>query len=200
MTTDFVLVDYENVQPKDLALLRGESYKVKLFLGASQAKIPVALAEAIQPLGGNAEYVVLESSGCNALDFHIAYYVGVLSTQDPAARFHIVSKDTGFDPLIKHLKATGVRAQRISSIATITPVSRTDPSVRDAQFRTAVTHLTKLKLAKPRTVKTLRSTLHALFKSSLSEEQLSELVVVLCERGVAKLDGVKVSYETSSKP
>jgi hypothetical protein len=61
--------DYENVQPKELALLRGGHFKVKLFLGASQAKIPVALAAALHALGTNAEYVLLESRGPNALDF-----------------------------------------------------------------------------------------------------------------------------------
>ena len=33
MTTHFVLIDYENVQPKELALLRGGPFKVKLFSG-----------------------------------------------------------------------------------------------------------------------------------------------------------------------
>ena len=38
MTTNFVLIDYENVQPMELALLRGGTFKVKLFLGANQAR------------------------------------------------------------------------------------------------------------------------------------------------------------------
>ena len=108
MRTNYVLIDYENVQPSDLAMLRDGPFKVKVFLGANQAKIPVALAAALQGLGANAEYVLLASSGSNALDFHIAYYVGILSAQDSSAFFHIISKDTGFDPLIKHLKAKGV--------------------------------------------------------------------------------------------
>ena len=105
--TNYVLIDYENVQPTDLALLRDAPVKVKVFLGANQAKIPVALAAALQGLGANAEYVLLESSGSNALDFHIAYYIGLLSAQEATAFFHIISKDTGFDPLVKHLKDQG---------------------------------------------------------------------------------------------
>ena len=87
--TNYVLVDYENVQTTDLAMLRDGPCKVKVFLGANQAKIPVALAAALQELGANAEYVLLQSSGSNALDFHIAYYIGVLSAQEPSASFHI---------------------------------------------------------------------------------------------------------------
>ena len=86
---NFVLVDFENVQPKDLGLLKDGSFKVKLFLGPNQSKVPVALASALQSLGSNAEYVILETAGKNALDFHIAYYIGALSTENPSALFHI---------------------------------------------------------------------------------------------------------------
>ena len=49
-------------------------------------------------LGPRSSYVRLEASGSNALDFHIAYYLGNLVISDPTAYFHIISKDTGFDP------------------------------------------------------------------------------------------------------
>lgn len=200
MTTNFVLIDYENVQPTELALLRGGSFKVKLFLGASQAKIPVALAAALHALGTNAEYVLLESAGSNALDFHIAYYIGVLSAQDPVARFHIISKDTGFDPLIKHLKLRGVIAQRLPSITSIPSVKPVLPSVSDDQLQSAIAHLSKLKAARPRTQRTLLSTLHALFKKELSEEQLSALFAALCKRDVVKVDGTRIAYDMPSGP
>ena len=196
--TNYVLIDYENVQPSDLAMLRDGPFKVKVFLGASQAKIPVALAAALQGLGANAEYVLLESSGSNALDFHIAYYVGILSAQDPAAFFHVISKDTGFDPLIKHLKAKGVFAQRSASISTVPYFKPTVPSTSDAQVELVVAHLAKLKAAKPRAEKTLLSTLHALFKKELSEHQLTALFALLRKRGIVKVDGTKVSYELQS--
>lgn len=97
LRTNFVLVDFENVQPKDLGLLKDGPFRVKIFLGPNQSKVPVALASALQLLGSNAGYVVLETAGTNALDFHIAYYIGILSSEDPTAFFHIISKDTGFD-------------------------------------------------------------------------------------------------------
>ena len=199
MTNNFVLIDYENVQPSELALLRDSPFKIKLFLGANQAKIPVALAAALHALGPNAEYVLLEASGSNALDFHIAYYIGVLSVQDPGAQFHIISKDTGFDPLIKHLRLRGVIAQRFPSIAGIPPVKTLTPA-GDNHLQVAVAHLSRLKAAKPRTEKTLRGTLHALFKKQLSEEQLSALLTALCERGAIKVDSSKVTYDVPSEP
>jgi hypothetical protein len=104
LKTNVILIDFENVQPKDLAQLRGRPFKTKVFCGANQTKVPFDLAAELQPLGPDAEYIKIQGTGPNALDFHIAYYIGRLSTEIPGATFHIVSKDKGFDPLIKHLK------------------------------------------------------------------------------------------------
>lgn len=200
MRTNFVLVDYENVQPKDLCLLKDGPFKVRMFLGPNQAKIPVALAAALQSLGSNAEYVVLETAGKNALDFHIAYYIGVLSSEDPTAYFHIISKDSGFDPLIKHLKGRKVSAQRSACIADIPYFKPKLPEAPEAQIQAVVADLIRRKASRPRTQKTLLSTLHALFRKELSEQQLSQLFASLCSRGVVRIDGTKVSYELPVEP
>ena len=200
MRTNFVLVDFENIQPKDFGLLKDGPFKVRVFLGPNQSKIPVALAATLQSFGANAEYVVSETAGKNALDFHIAYYIGVLSTQDPTAYFHIISKDAGFDPLLKHLKAKKIFAQRSTSIADIPFFKPTLPATAEAQIELVVADLIRRKAAKPRTQKTLLSTLHALFKKELSQQELSPLFSSLCSRGVVKVDGAKVSYELPIEP
>lgn len=158
------------------------------------------LATALQSLGSNAEYVVLETAGNNALDFHIAYYIGVLSSEDPTAYFHIISKDSGFDPLIKHLKGKKVFAQRSTCIADIPYFKPALPGTPQAQIEVVVADLMRRKASKPRTQKTLLSTLHALFKKELSEQQLSQLFASLCSRGVVKVDGTKVSYALPVEP
>ena len=195
MRTNFILVDFENVQPKDFCLLKDGPFKVKLFLGPNQAKIPLALASSLQSLGSNAEYVVLEAAGNNALDFHIAYYFGVLSAEDPSAYFHVISKDSGFDPLIRHLKGKKVFAQRSPCIADIPYFKPALQAAPDAQIEIAVADLVRRGASKPRTQKTLLSTLHALFKKELSEQQLAQLFTSLCTRGTIKVDGTKVSYD-----
>jgi hypothetical protein len=200
LRTNFVLVDFENVQPKDLGLLKDGPFRVKVFLGPNQSKVPVALASALQSLGSNAEYVVLETAGTNALDFHIAYYIGALSCEDPTAFFHIISKDTGFDPLIKHLKGKKIFAQRSTCIADIPYFKPSLPAAPDAQIEVVVADLIRRKAAKPRTQKTLLSTLHALFKKELSEQQLTQLFASLCSRGIVKVEGTRVSYGLLTQP
>ena len=104
MAVNYVLIDFENVQPRNLEILRHHSFRVLVFVGANQSKVPIDLATAMQALGASAQYVKIEGSGKNALDFHIAYYIGEFAAKEPGAHFHIISRDSGFDPLIRHLK------------------------------------------------------------------------------------------------
>jgi hypothetical protein len=195
LKTNFILVDFENVQPTDLCLLKDGPFKVKVFHGPNQSKIPIALASALQPLGNNAEYIFIETAGSNALDFHIAYYIGVLSSIDSSAFFHIISKDKGFDPLIKHLKTKKIFVQRSSCISDIPYFKPSLPKAQDDQISVAVADLVRRKSSKPRTQKTLLSTLNALFRKELSEQQLTDLFKSLCGKGIVKVDGAKVSYD-----
>ncbi len=224
MRTNFVLVDFENVQPQDLGLLKDDYFHVKIFLGPNQSKIQVEVAAAMQRLGPRAEYVVLEAAGKNALDFHIAYYIGCLSAEDPAAYFHIISKDTGFDPLIRHLKSRKIFAKRSICIAdmpcfataavtatpavvamaaapapvTATPAPAATASTDD-RLSIAVSDLQRRGASKPRAKKTLLSTLNALFKQVLTEAELERLFQSLCHRGYVKLDGTKITYNLPAK-
>jgi hypothetical protein len=198
--TNFVLVDFENVQPKDIGLLKDGPFKVKVFLGPNQSKIPVALAAALQSLGESAEYIILETAGNNALDFHIAYYIGALSTVEPTAFFHIISKDSGFDPLLKYLKGKKIFVHRSTCIADIPYFKPSLPVAPEAQVEAVIADLVRRKASKPRTQKTLLSTLHALFKKELSEQQLAALFAALCKRGVVKVEGAKVSYALPTEP
>lgn len=51
LRTNYVLIDFENVQPAQLAALDQDHFKVMLFVGAHQAKLPYEVAAAIQRLG-----------------------------------------------------------------------------------------------------------------------------------------------------
>ena len=119
MRTNYVLIDYENVQPEALSVLDEEHFKVLVFVGASQTKLAFEAAAALQRMGNRAEYIKISGNGSNALDFHIAFYIGQLASSDPTAYFHIISKDTGFDPLIQHLKSKKLFAARSCDVSEI---------------------------------------------------------------------------------
>ena len=77
----------KNVQPNSLAGPHAEHFRVPVFVRANQNKLTFEIASAIQKLGPRAEYVRIAGNGANALDFHIAFHIGILAAQDPTASF-----------------------------------------------------------------------------------------------------------------
>ena len=211
MKINFVLVDFENVQPKNMISLKGGLFRIKVFLGTNQTKIPVEMALALQIFGPDAEYVQIHGNGNNALDFHIAYYIGQLATVNPDAHFHIISKDKGFDPLIKHLQTKKISCQRWTSIADIPliktsnvkpapekPVKTSTAKSAPEKIDAVIDNLTKRKASRPRTLKTLRSTINALFVNKLADEEIETILGQLSKRGAIDIKDGKVNYRLPS--
>ena len=61
MRTNYVLIDFENVHVKSLELLEGDHFRVIVFLGPKNTKLPVDLVLAMQRFGDRGEYVLLET-------------------------------------------------------------------------------------------------------------------------------------------
>ncbi len=194
MRTNFVLIDYENVQPTSLASLNVEHFRVLLFVGANQAKIPFEVASAMQVLGERASYIKIAGNGANALDFHIAFYIGELAAKDPSAYFHVISKDAGFDPLMQHLKTRRISVLRSRSIDDIPLIKVTNTKSLPERVSVVIANLRQRGTSKPRAVGTLSSTVASLFQKQLAESELEELLAELQNRGVVVLNGSKVSY------
>lgn len=198
MRTNYVLIDFENVQPETLECLAHDHFKLLVFVGASQTKLPFELAASLQQLGPKAEYVKISGNGSNALDFHIAYYIGQLAAADSSAYFHIVSKDKGFDPLIQHLKSKKIFAGRVIAITDIPLIKASNTKSPNERLEVIITKLQQLKASKPRTVTTLRSSIASLFQKQLSEAEVSGLIQELMGKKYLSVTGTKVSYALPS--
>ena len=194
MRTNYVLIDYESVQPASIAVLEQECFKVMIFVGEKQAKVSFEVAASLQRLGAKAAYVKMAGSGPNALDFHIAFYIGQLSSAEPDAYFHIISKDTGFDPLVAHLKTKKIFAARSKDVSDIPIVKTSNAKTPTDRLAAILANLRQRGASKPRTVKTLSSTINALFQRSLSEAELTSLLESLKHQGVISISGARVSY------
>jgi hypothetical protein len=199
MTVHHVLIDYENVQPKNVEALKGHPVRVILFVGANQTKVPFELAAALQALGEHAEYRQISGSGRNALDFHVAFHLGELIERNPDDVFHIISKDTGFDPLIRHLESRGIKAKRSRDLTEIPflqiPAEKSD----EEKIAAIVKNLTGRAQSRPRRVRTLANMINSLFAKNLSEAELMRIVDLLREQGHISIDGSKVSYEPAER-
>ena len=194
MKTNYVLIDFENVTPDNLDLLDQEWIRVFLFVGKNQTKLPFPMVKAIQKLGSRAEYVEMTGTGHNALDFHIAFYIGRISATDKDAYFHIVSKDTGFDPLLTHLKQEHIFADRVSKIEAIPALSQASVMSLEERIGFAKTCLTRPNVTRPRTRKTLTSHIMSIFHKTLLEDDVAVVVEGLFKCGCVREDGKRLIY------
>ena len=195
MKNNYILIDYENVQPKNLAILSGHPVKVIVFVGANQAKVPFDLASSLQALGSNAEYIKIGGNGSNALDFHIAFYIGQLAERDPDAYFHIISKDTGFDPLIKHLKENNIFSRREKDLSEIPLLRVSNATSTGEKIAAIVKSLSTRGHSRPRKIKTLANTINSLFMKTLEESELMSLIEQLCQQQYVVIEDGNVSYQ-----
>ncbi len=195
LPTNYVLIDYENVQPSNLALLDDQKFKVIVFCGTSQNRISFDLADSMQKLGNRGQYVRASASGKNSIDFHIAFHVGRLSRDDPGAHLHIVSKDKGFEPLIAHLKSYGVTLHRVDDIADIKALCRKRRPVDDAMLDIVVKNLIGRGLSRPRKISGLKNSVNTLFPEKLKDDRLSDIVTALQQRKYLVLNGENVVYQ-----
>ena len=195
MKNNYILVDLENVQPTNLDTLNGRNFKVIVFVGANQAKLSFELAVAMQALGNNAAYIKIDGNGPNALDFHIAFYMGKIAEKDSNAYFHVISKDTGFDPLIKHLRDSKILAQRVADIAEIASLQAVSQQSPEARISAVVARLKAMGDKKPRKVQGLENTIRSLFSKQINESELTSLIKIMKARKLIFTKGEKLTYQ-----
>jgi PIN domain len=219
MATNYVLVDFENVQPDSLEALASGAFRVKVFVGAQQARgrVSFEFSESMQKLGSHAEYVRIARSGPNAVDMHIAYYVGRLLEKESHAAVFVISRDTDFDPLVEYLQAKGSNCRRVKSIAELVKLipkavapaapksaSRAAPpspakKAQSDRLAPIIKHLHSLR-GKPSTRKSLATTIGAYFKQhggALGDKVVEQLIDELIRLKYVSQSGPKVSYHLS---
>lgn len=189
-----LLIDYENVLQVDISEIDKESYNVKIFVGASQNKIPFDLVTAAQAFGPNIEWVKIDASGKNALDFHIAYFLGKYSQTHPNQKFIVLSKDTGFDPLIRFLNKNGIACSRINSLLELDTNTRKDKP-KDSEVEKVIKNLKKIDSNKrPRTRITLTKHVKTVLNTDIDFE-VQNTMDSLFMQGIVYEEGARVKYK-----
>jgi hypothetical protein len=152
-----LLVDYENVQQVELARL-DEGFRVIIFVGVSQKSVPIELVTSAQKL-----------------DFFIALHLGRVIERSPRPDVVILSKDKGFDPLLKYLNANGLKARRVSSLSELQ--AGTAAPVQDPNLKRVVELLGKSdKRSRPRKRRTLAQAISAMHQKKLSRPDIDRII------------------------
>ena len=199
-----VFVDFENVPKVDLTILDNKAANFTLLLGPRQTKLDVVLVEKLLAHAASVQLVRLASGGRNALDFTLVYYVGRAVAADPVGHFQIISKDTGYDPLIEHLQSRNIHAQRHNDFTTLpftapaeqptlNPSAATKPKSASKSKAQVVSlgeretqvleHLRKATTTRPRKEKKLLSFLIAYLGHTITETEALTIVKNLGRAG-----------------
>jgi hypothetical protein len=175
-----LLVDFENVGHVELDAIPN-GVRVLFFFGASQKSVPTAFLRSALRLGDSFVPIDIEGRGKNALDFHVAYYLGEYLAREPATQCAILSNDKGFDPLVRHLTGRHLAVRRVASINAAFPELRgsatRSASDLDELRHAAVRRLTAMqKTKRPRKRKGLAADLYSHFAKKVPEARIQDLI------------------------
>ena len=192
VTNKLLLVDFENVQQVDLTRL-GDNYQVVIFVGSGQKSVPIDLVTNAQRLGDRVEWQRVEGNGSNALDFHIACHLGRVIEKSPNLHCIVLSKDKGFDPLLRHLNKTGLKCKRINSLLELEPKSATE---EEPNYKRVLELLSKSeKKSRPRKRKTLSQHISSMFQKNIAQSDIDRIIDILFANKMISESNNTITYE-----
>ncbi len=194
MRLNIVLFDSENIQPDLIEKLAHEHFRAVIFLGAKQKRLDLNIVKPFQALGNNGEIIQIAGNGPNALDFHIAFYIGKYSKEYPDPYFHIISKDKGFDPLILHLKDLNIFCSRWESVSEIPFIRISGAKLHELAAEYYEKKILKTK-SRPVKEKTLFTSINAHFHNLLPEDSVNKIIEVFKQSGKITIKDNKIIYK-----
>jgi hypothetical protein len=148
-----------------------------VFVGASQKSVPLDVVACTQKLGNRVEWHRLDGNGSNALDFYIAFQLGRVIETMPDLHCIVLSKDKGFDPLLRHLNKNGLKCRRINSLLELDPKSA---STEEPNYKRVFELLGKTeKKSRPRKRTTLSQHISAMFQKKISQSDVDRIINIL---------------------
>ena len=186
-----IYVDFENVP--NIEIRETADTRIFLFIGQSQKRLSTGIVRAIQPLGKKVEWVQINGSGKNALDFHIAYYLAIHRDQ-PDTEHYIISKDAGFDPLISHANGLGQKVKRVVSFADVFHKIGLGKELEGKYGKVREILMKQQKTRRPKSRKTLTSFIETTFQKNIKAAEVNKLIENLFREGLMEEKSKRISY------
>jgi len=191
--TQYIFIDYENVSESDLSRISGKPVRVFMILGTRHKKLPTSLFLFAQDHPEQVRIIQTPVEGRNALDFVLTLELGRILSTDPEGYFHIVSKDTDFDSVVRHLKGEKKLIARHASLTEI-PALRT-PEERLAHIKAELSDSTK---SRPSTRKTLENKIQSVFENKAEPEFIEKTIKHFVQAGILDFTETdKVHYKAA---
>jgi hypothetical protein len=171
-----------------------DSFQIIIFVGAAQKSIPIELVTKAQKLGSRIEWQRVDATGSNALDFFIACQLGRVLERSPQLQCIVLSKDKGFDPLLRHLNKTGLQCKRLNSLLELDPKAAAQPE--EPHYKRVIEVLGKSeKKSRPRKRKTLSQHISSIFQKKLPLAEVDRLIDILFANKMISETNDTITYE-----
>ena len=177
----WAFIDYENIGSlEQIDLLSYE--KTFVFLGSNQSTLKLGQKKYAKPV--HLELITLKKTKANNLDFHLSFYVGKWHASSPGDTvFHVISKDTGFDPLIKHINGLGRKCLRVFP-APLTP----------EQYKKLTETIINISVKKrPQKPDTLKNFIKSHLKIT-SDSEAATIIKHLCAQKILMIENERLTY------
>lgn len=193
-----ILVDFENIQKLEFEYIDTTNTDILIFVGRSQTKIPFQLVEKAQTLGDHLKWLKIAGDGKNNLDFHLAFELGRLCEEKKKeVELVVLSKDSGYDSLIKYINEMGIHTKRIANAAELADSKKNLPT---SDFTcNIVANLTKIDNQKrPRTRATLKKHIESLLRDKANSGEIDMIIEEMFIKGLLVLNNNRLKYNLES--
>jgi hypothetical protein len=113
----------------------------------------------------------------------------------------VLSRDKGFDPLIRFLNASGMKCKRIGNLAELhhkaaAAAAPASPATEEPKLRRVVEVLGRLeKRGRPRKRKTLSQCISAMFQKKIHQQEIDRIINAMLANGLISETQNAITYE-----
>jgi len=201
-----IFVDFENFADITDDIKEADA-KIIVFVGMNQAKKSFTFAKDLLDSVSSVELLKVKGTGKNALDFFIAYYLGIYTREYKNTQFTICSNDQGYDPLIKHLSENGINIKRLEThkeqilveekpkTGVIQKAKKPNLFETDDDYKKALDNIKKIPTkSRPRKLKGFEAHIQNLFPKTIAPEKIKKIVTELKKRKYIELENETIKY------
>ncbi|MDR0321850.1 MAG: hypothetical protein LBI28_10125 [Treponema sp.] len=201
MYNEIIFVDFENFT-KIIEDIKKANAKIVVLVGVNQSRKPFVFAKELLESVSSVELLKVKGQGNNALDFFIAYYLGVYTNRNKNLKFTICSNDKGYDPLIKHLSDNGINIKRTEIIkkgeATKSESEDKNTSKQqkqnnlfetDKDYKKAFTNIKDIPAKnRPRKINGFEAHLETLFHKTVKKDKIKKIAAEFKKLGYVEIE------------